>query len=603
MMKPLRLLSFSLIAAGTCGLLLAGCGGDGEEGVREVPEYARPAPVTPEPARETRPVSFTDVTDEAGIEFVHETGAFGEKWMPESMGSGGGFLDYDGDGNLDIFLVNGTEWPGHETREEPAVQRLFRNRGGGTFEDVSAAAGVNASVYGMGCAFADYDGDGDTDIYVTAVGPNLLFRNDGETFSEVAKKAGVAGTDTAPGEPLPWSSGAAWLDYDRDGHVDLLVLHYVKWSPEIDIFTTIDGTTKAYATPEKYEGQSARLYRNRGDGTFEDVTEPAGLDRPSGKSLGVAIDDFDGDGWMDLVIANDTEPNYLYHNLGDGRFEDVGLPAGVAYDERGRARAGMGIDTAPVRGNGPLSIAIGNFSQEPVALYTQVAEGFFQDQAGKAGLARRTLLPLTFGLLFSDLNLDGFQDLVVANGHIEPEIVRFHDEIEYEQPPQIFLNRGDGTFIETTEEAGEPFAPPLVGRGLACGDYDADGDLDLLLTENGGPARLFRNDLDHGGTHWIRLRLRGRAPNTDALGARVEVTSEGLVQSRLVRTGSSYLSQSDTALTFGLDGRTAVDSVVVRWPSGEVEEFPGLEPDRTHVLRQGESEGRVSALPGAGRPE
>ncbi len=582
--RPAVLLLAVLLSPAACGRA---------EPAEESPAYARGVPAyarTPD-AEEVAPIRFTDVTDETGVRFVHETGAFGKKWMPETMGSGGGFLDYDGDGWPDLFLVNSAEWAGHESRDAPATSRLYRNLGNGGFRDVSAETGIaraTAGLYGMGAAFADYDADGDADIYVTAVGTNRLLRNEGGRFTDVTAEAGATGDSPEPGHPPAWSTAAAWLDVDRDGWLDLFVCNYVRWTPETDLFTTMDGETKSYATPQEYDGETCRLYRNREGRRFEDVTRDAGVLNPDGKSLGVAVADFDDDGWPDIVVANDTQPNFLYLNDGDGTFTNVALEAGIAYDELGRARAGMGVDVTDVTGQGRLSIAIGNFSKEPLSLYTQIGDRLFQDLAGSARLTRATLLPLTFGLLFEDLDLDGHEDLVIGNGHIEPEIQRIHEEITFAQSPQLFHNNGQGQFVEITRAAGEAFAEPIVARGIAASDWDRDGDPDLLISVNGGPPKLLRNDLPRERGAWVRLRLEGRRPNRDAIGASVVVHAGGRAIRRMVRTGSSYLSQSETnPLLVGLGEASRADSVIVRWPtSGERTRHGPLGAGETHRIRE-----------------
>lgn len=581
-----RLPLSSLLMVALVALSMA-CG-EKEEVQKEPPAYARADYTMSLNDGLSTEVRFTDITESAGIDFVHETGAFGEKWMPETMGSGGGFLDYDGDGRPDIFLVNSRTWPGHETPGNKATPKLYRNLGNGKFADVTAEAGLDFSIYGMGCAFADYDADGDLDIYLTAVGDNKLLRNDGGRFVDVARQLGVVGNSEEPGEPLAWSTSVAWVDVDRDGWLDLFVCNYVKWTPETDLFTTLDGKTKSYATPEQYQGETCRLYRNVRGQRFENFTRESGVYNPEGKSLGVAVADFNDDGWPDIMVANDTQPNFLYMNRGDGTFEDVALRAGVGYDELGRARAGMGIDVADFDNDGSLSVAIGNFSREPLSLYTQIGDELFQDLAGKARLTRNSLLQLTFGLLFVDLNLDGYQDLVVGNGHIEPEINRVQQDITFAQPPQVFLNDTRGHFIDASDKVGEDFVEPIVARGLASADIDDGGDPDLLLTINGGPAKLLRNDLPSKASRWVKFRLRGEPPNLDAIGAAVTVWTGDVRQTQLLRTGSSYLSQSDIGeLIFGLGSYARADSVHVRWPTtGRVDRLGPAAADRTYVIRE-----------------
>ncbi len=567
-------------------LLAVACGGE-PEAEAERPEFARPGFAPRGAEVGSTAATFVDVAAEAGLDFVHITGAFGEKWMPETMGSGGGFLDYDGDGWPDILLVNSSEWPGRTARIRTSP-RLFRNLGDGSFRDVTDAAGLGFEIYGMGLAAADYDGDGDVDVYLTAVGRNRLLRNDGGRFTDVTAETGAHG-DRPDGAGGPaWSTAAAWIDVDRSGTPDLFVCNYVQWTPATDIFTTRDGVTKSYATPEQYNGESCRLYRNEGGGRFVDVTREAGLLNMEGKSLGIAVDDFNRDGWPDMIVANDMYQNFLYQNDGDGTFTDVAVRSGVAFDEVGRARAGMGVDIADVAAQGRLSIAIGNFSNEPVSLYTQMGGDLFQDLAGAARLTRGTLLPLTFGLKFVDVDLDGFQDLVVANGHIEPEISAVQADVSFEQRPQLFWNNGRGQFLELSDSVGAPFLEATVARGIATADYDRDGDLDVLMTVNGGPVKLLRNDLPEGSASWIRIRLEGAAPNTDALGAEVTVFAGSKSQRRYVRTGSSYLSQSESnPVVIGLGDASRADSVVVRWPTtGDTVRIGPLEAGREHTITE-----------------
>ncbi|MFQ5709923.1 MAG: CRTAC1 family protein [bacterium] len=552
------------------------------------PAYTKPAYTTTEADARRSAIHFTDISRAAGVDFVHENGAFGKKWMPETMGSGGGFLDYDNDGWPDLLLVNGAQWAGHEKSNKRPTLHLYHNLGGERFRDVTAEVGLGVSLYGMGCAFADYDSDGDLDIYVTAVGSNKLFRNDDGKFVDVTAQAGVSGNSGIKGDSPAWSTSAAWLDADRDGRPDLFVCNYVKWTPQTDLFTTLDGKTKSYATPEQYQGETCRLYRNRDGERFEDVTKSAGVFNPEGKSLGVAIADINDDGWPDILVANDTQPNFLYLNQGNGRFTDIALRAGVGYDEFGRARAGMGIDVADVANDGKLSIAIGNFSREPLSLYTQLNPELFQDLAGSARLTKASLLQLSFGLLFCDLNLDGYLDLVVGNGHIEPEINKVQQEVTFAQKPQLFLNNSHGQFDDVSERAGETFQEPIVARGIASADIDQDGDLDLLITVNNGSPKLLRNDWSGNNANWLKLKLRGSRPNLNALGAQVTVWAGALKQRRMVRTGSSYLSQSDFGeLIFGLGSHTQVDSLEIRWPTtGAVTKLGPAAAGRTYLITE-----------------
>ena len=556
------------------------------------PPGPTPAPAdAPAPASPSKPLAirYTDVTAFSGLRFQHVTGAYGAKLLPETMGSGGSFLDYDGDGHIDVFLVNASWWPGHEPSGAPRPAcALFRGRGDGTFEEVSGSTGAGISLYGMGCFPADYDGDSDIDVYITALDGNVLLRNDGGRFTDITAVSGARGgvwKDQSGKEHPEWSTAAAWADVDADGDLDLLIANYVQWTPETEIFTTLDGVNKAFTTPDRYPGLPCRLLLNGGDGAFRDGTEAAGLAGIEGKALGIAVWDFDGDQLPDFVVANDTQPNFFFLNRGGGRLEEAGLTAGIAYDDTGRARAGMGIDITDLANNGIPAVAIGNFSDEPMSLHRwEPGEtAGFTSIASRAGLVGPTRASLTFGVLFLDADLDGNIDLAIANGHIEPDIARVFSNQSFAQKPQLFTGRGDGTFDERSAEAGPGFLAPLVARGLAAGDIDGDGDLDLLLTTSGGPPVLLRNDPSGSGkpgSH-LRVKLRGKAPNTGAIGATVRLTAGGKTQIRVARTGSSYLSQSEPALTFGLGDSRAVEKLLVRWPNGAEKfvEIPGI--DRT----------------------
>ena len=507
---------------------------------------------------------LTDVTSAAGIDFRHNSGAFGAKYLPETMGPGCAFLDYDGDGWLDILLVNGMDWPGHGRQR--STMRLYRNNRNGTFTDVTERAGLAVEMYGMGVAVADYNNDGFPDILITAVGQNRLFQNNGRgRFIDVTEAAGLGGRSA-------FSTSALWFDFDRDGLLDLLVCNYVRWSPARDVFCSVDGKRKAYCTPEAYHGETCWLFRNRGNGTFEDVTAKSGIFDTTSKSLGAALLDYDGDGWPDLFIANDTQPNKLYHNLRNGTFEDVAVRAGVAFSEDGKARAGMGVDVGDFDNSGVASIAITNFDNEMMALFRPLRTGVFADIAMKAGIGQPSRNSLGFGCAFFDANLDGYLDLLAVNGHIDETARHLRNNLSYAQPPNLFLNDGKGGFRDVASLAGTEFASPKVARGLALGDLDRDGDVDLLITTNQGPAYLYRNDVAPG-QHSLRLKLVGTKSNRDAVGAVVRVSTPDGTQSRMVRTGSSYLSQSELALTFGLGRRDAALRVVMEWPSGRTQEF------------------------------
>lgn len=579
---------------------IGGCKKDSPPPPIAVSEYIQPdsPPTYAAPRGSTEPdLTFTDVTASAGIRFTHLNGAFGEKWMPETMGGGGGFFDYDGDGWADILLIISGYWPGHEQPGPPPSSKLYHNRRDGTFEDATASSGLSSVTgYGMGFSAADFDGDGDSDVYITAVGKNHLLRNDGGKFVEVTDEAGVGfSTCNGSASPWEWSTGAAWLDFDRDGDLDLFVCNYVAWTPRTDIWSTLDGKTKSYATPQPYDGSTSVLFRNDGNGKFIDVSKQAGVFNREGKSLGVVADDFNNDGWPDLVITNDTQPNFLYINNQDGTFTDRALSAGVAYDENGLARAGMGVSVADLDNRGSKSIAIGNFSGEPVSLYSQMGMETFLDRAGANRLSKPTEAALTFGLLFADFNLDGYEDLVLANGHIEPEIEHIRKVWEFAQRPQLFLNNRTGQFVEVTERAGPPFESKIVGRSVAAADIDGDGDLDVLLTANGGPAKHLRND-GSKDANVVRVRLIGSGKNTNALGAALRAESGGVTQTRYITTGGSYLSQSELTATFGLGQATSISRLTVRWPDGSQGEFPNLATGSLYVIQQGKGVIRSDAL-------
>ncbi|MDP9169007.1 MAG: CRTAC1 family protein [Acidobacteriota bacterium] len=511
---------------------------------------------------------LTDVTARAGIDFHHNNGAFGARYLPETLGPGCAFFDYDSDGWLDILLVNGTDWPGSPAagRPKPLGLTLYRNNRNGTFTDVTRAAGLAVDLYGMGIAIGDYNNDGFPDILITAVGQNRLFQNTGRgTFIDVTQKAGLGGRKG-------FSTSALWFDYDRDGLLDLFVCNYVQWSPEHDVFCSLDGRNKSYCTPEAYHGATCWLFRNRGNGTFEDVTAKSGIFDTTSKSLGVAMLDSGRAGWPDLFVANDTQPNKLYRNRRDGSFEEAGVSAGVAFSDDGKARAGMGVDSADFDNSGAPGIAITNFDDEMIALYRPQHGGRYQDVALHAGVGQASRSRLGFGCAFFDANLDGHLDLAAVNGHIDETVRNIAGNHGYAQPPHLFLNDGKGGFHDVAGQLGASFVAPKIARGLAYGDFDRDGDLDLLLTTNHGSAYLYRNDVTTGNRS-LRFRLEGTKSNRDGIGAVVRVTTPDGTQSRMVKSGSSYLSQSELAVTFGLARRDTADRVVIEWPSGAVQEF------------------------------
>jgi hypothetical protein len=510
------------------------------------------------------PVRFTDVSASAGIHFSQNAGRTGKKWLPETMGSGVAFFDADGDGRLDILLINGSDWIPHGRHTTAA---LYHNNGNGTFTDATKGSGFDIEIHGMGAAVGDYDNDGRDDVYVTAVGGDHLFHNEGGGhFRDVTHESGIVNSQFA--------SSAAWLDYDKDGKLDLFVGNYVQWTPQGDLWCSLDGAAKSYCTPESYKGTSAKLYHNLGNGKFEDVTNKAGLGEPTSKSLGVAVLDFNGDGWPDIFVANDTQPNKLYRNLGNGTFKEEGLATGVAFGEDGVARGAMGTDAADYDRSGKQHLIVGNFSNQMLGLYHNEGN-LFVDEAPRSPVGRASLLNLTFGLFFFDYDLDGLPDIFAANGHLEEEIGRVQPKISYAQLPLLFRNAGDGRFEPVTGV----FTQPLVARGAAYGDFDGDGDLDVIVTSNNGPAHLYRND---GGNrnHWLQLKLVGTKSNRDGIGAAVRVASAQGKQSQMVHSGSSYCSSSDLALTFGLGKDAAAISVEIDWPSGRHQKLDSVKANQ-----------------------
>ena len=519
---------------------------------------------------------FVDITNQAGIDFVHNSGAFGEKYLPETMGAGCAFIDYDNDNWQDLLLVNGKDWEGHPTGKLQTMG-LYRNSANGTFVDVTKKAGLDVPLYGMGVAAADYDNDGDADFYISCLGDDRLFQNQGDgTFADVTLRTGISN----PG----FGTSCAWFDYDRDGNLDLYVANYVEWTIETDIFCTLDGTNKSYCTPESYKGQSSRLFKNRGDGTFADVSRIVRIEDPESKSLGVCIFDFDDDGFPDIFEANDTQPNKLYRNNGDGTFIEMGMIAGVAYSENGVATGAMGIDAGDYDGSGRESLVIGNFSNEMINLYHHEGD-FFIDDAPVAYIGSPSLLTLTFGCFFFDFDLDGRLDIFAANGHVENEINSVQSEVTYAQSPHLFRNLGKGTFTDDAMRVGQDLSIPIVGRGAAYGDIDNDGDWDLLVTTSNGPAHLYRND---GGNNnnWIKLKLNGTKSNRDGIGAKITIHVASGAQTRTIKSGCSYCSQSELSAIFGVADGKRIESIEVAWPSGAVDYLTGVAPNQLIVVEE-----------------
>jgi hypothetical protein len=521
-------------------------------------------------------VTFRDITQQAGIHFTHNNGASGKKYLPETMGPGCAFLDYDNDGYPDILLVNGKNLvgPGGAT-----TMQLYHNNHNGTFTDVTAKSGLAVPMFGLGVAVGDYDNDGFDDIFVTALGQSHLFHNNGNgTFTDVTKAAGLWG-------PNEFSTSAAWVDYDRDGKVDLVVANYVQWTPQTDIFCTLDGTRKSYCTPEAYKGASVRLWHNLGNGKFEDTTVKAGLFDNTAKSLGIAVADVNGDGWPDLIIANDTQPNKLYVNKTNGTFSENGVSSGIAFSEDGVARAGMGVDAVDYDRSGRPSILIGNFSNQMMALYHNEGNTLFVDEAPRSEVGRKSLLTLGFSCFFFDYDNDGWPDIFVANGHIENEIEKIQKRVKYAQPSHLFHNQGKGQFTESTADVGSALGTARVARGAAYADIDNDGDLDLLIASNHGPAILLRND---GGVNKsLRIKLIGTRSNRDGIGAVVNLRAGSDKQSQMLRSGSGYLSASELVFTFGLAQHAQADEVEILWPSGQVDHLKNVAAGETIVVKEG----------------
>ena len=530
---------------------------------------------------------FTDITQEAGLaDFVHNNGSRGDKWYPETVGAGGGFIDYDKDGWLDILLVEGGSWENGQgsatTSNRDQSLRLYRNQGDGTFSDKTRAAGLaDVATYAFGVTIADYNNDGYDDFFLTTLYKNYLFKNVEGRFIEVGEAASVS-------DHALWSTAALFFDADRDGWLDLFVANYINWTPENDIWCTHNGTDKSFCGPKVYEGVRSYFYRSNGDGTFSEASESAGLKDTPGKTLGVAELDFNKDGWPDLVVANDTQRDLLYQNNGDGIFEEIGLYSGVSFDENGVARAGMGIDAGDVDNNGHVSVFVANYSEEMIGVYRHTREGIFANRSAASQIGRPSLTTLGFGLFLFDPNLDGYLDLFVANGHIDDLIEQIQDNVTYRQAPQLFINRRNGTFEELQIEGSELLTRKIVGRGAAFGDIDRDGDQDILIVENAGPVHLWRNNSVEG--YALRVSLTGRKSNANGIGAEVLAYVAGEPQSRRIRTGGSYLSQSERVATIGLGMHRQADSVIVSWPSGQVDRFGGVPGGQAIRITEGMDE-------------
>lgn len=558
--------------------------------------------VLPADSAPTLPVlPFADVTASAGIEFQHHNGATGERLLPETMGGGVAFTDLDGDGDADLLFVNSRDWPWSGNVSGSSVSRLYLNDGTGVFTDATARSGLDEPIYGMGVAVGDADGDGVQDIFLTAVGHNRLLRGlGGGRFEDITVAAGVAGGEGS------WSTAAAFLDFDRDGDLDLYVANYVEWNRERDfeVDYRLAGIGRAYGPPGNFPGTQPYLYRNDGQGRFEEVAETAGLfvSQPGtgaavGKGLAVVVEDVNGDSWPDLVVANDTVRNFLFINDG-GRFREEGVDRGLAYDNSGHATGAMGIDIVRHGDSGGFAVAMGNFANEMTSYYVSTnGGGLFSDEAIIAGIGPPSRAALSFGLFFFDADLDGRQDLLQANGHVEDEINKVQASQQYAQPAQLFWNCGPDCprrFVPVPIDRLGDLPVPMVGRGAAYADMDLDGDLDVVLTQTGGRPRLLRND-QHTGHHWLRVRLLDDGRNRDAIGARVLIRTPGGAEQREVGPTRSYLSQTEIPLTFGLGRSRTVERLEVTWPDGTVQVLENIQADQELLIRRGGPSGRPAA--------
>ncbi|MDQ6760278.1 MAG: CRTAC1 family protein [Acidobacteriota bacterium] len=520
-------------------------------------------------------VRFTDVTAQAGIRFVHNAAKSGKKYLPETMGSGCAFFDADGDGWLDILLINGKDWTGG--RKTTAA--LYRNNQKGGFTDITTGSGLDVSIFGMGVAIADYDNDGRDDVYITALEGDHLFHNEGAgKFRDVTAASGI--------QNASFGTSAAWFDFDRDGKADLFVANYVQWTQKGDIRCSLDGSMKSYCTPESYKGNSSKLYRNLGGGRFEDVTQKAGVGDPTSKSLGVTVVDYNNDGWPDLFVTNDTQPNKLYRNNQNGTFTEEAVAAGVAFGEDGVARGAMGTDSSDYDRSGRAHLLVGNFSNQMIGLYHNEGNNLFVDEAPRSSVGRSSLLTLAFGVFFFDYDLDGHPDIFAANGHIDEDIGRVQPKIQFKESPLLFRNLGQSKFENVSGRVGSEIQRPIVARGAAYGDFDRDGDLDILISTNNGPAYLYRND---GGNrnHWLQLKLTGTQSNRSALGAVAMIESASGKQTQTVHSGSSYCSQSDLALTFGLGSDETVKRIEIVWPSGHKDKMNNIKSNQFLTIKEG----------------
>lgn len=525
-------------------------------------------------------VKFTDIARSAGIDFQHENAASPEKYLIETMGSGCGWIDYDQNGLLDLYLANGAATRVYKPKG-PTRGALYRNNGDGTFNDVTQKAGVGAEgLFGMGVAVGDYDNDGFPDLLVLGYGRCILYRNNGNgTFTDVTGRAGVANAGR-------WASSAAWFDYNNDGHLDLIIANYIDWSPDRNFWCGEHGPgMRSYCHPDDYNGQPPTLYRNNGDGTFTDVSKQSGIGAKPGNGLGVVTFDYDDDGWQDIFISNDSMPNFLFHNNRDGTFREIGYLAGVAVSADGLPEAGMGVDAADVFGKGKMDLIVTHLDEQLARLYQNTGSQLFEDATLRCGLGYTTFHMSGFGTRFMDYDNDGARDIFMANGHVLDNIQRYNSNVHYAEPKLMFRNLGHGVFQNVSNELGADFLIPRVSRAAAVGDFDNDGDLDILVSNNGERPQLLRND---GGNanHWLEILLIGTKSNRDGVGARVKVSAGDLVLYDQRKGGMSYQSAQDPRLHFGLGPRTRIDLLEIFWPSGEKTEIRNLKSDQIIAVQE-----------------
>jgi len=529
----------------------------------------------------TAPLTFVDVASSAGITFRHDNAASPDKYLIETMGSGCGWIDYDQNGLLDLYLVNGAATRVY-TPKQPLRSALYRNNGDGTFTDVTEKAGVGAvGLFGMGVAVGDYDNDGFPDLLVLGYGRSILYHNNGDgTFADVTAQAGVQNSGL-------WASSAAWFDYDNDGKLDLVIANYVDWSPERNFYCGDRGPDmRSYCHPDDFHGQPSTLFRNNGDGTFTDVSKSSGVGLKGGNGLGIVTFDYDNDGWQDIFVANDHMPNYLFHNNRDGTFREVGYFAGVSVSADGQFEAGMGTDAADTTGNGRMDLMVGHLDMQLARVYQNLGDGTFEDATFRSKIAYATYHISTFGARFMDYDNDGARDLFLANGNVLDNIQRYHSEVQYAEPKLMFRNNGHGIFENVSDRLGADFQLPRVSRGAAVADFDNDGDLDILVNNNGQPAQLLRND-EGNANHWLEIFLIGTKSNRDGVGARVKLTAGDLVLYDQRKGGMSYQSAQDPRLHFGLGQRAMVDSLEITWPSGVITRLTNLKCNQILAIKEG----------------